>query len=182
MLGLVIVLLLFSALRPRTFLTIDNLQIMLVQTAVVGTAALGMTMIIVAGGIDLSVGSTIALVTVTVAMLLRQQIWGIGAAAGGVAAAALVGVVIGLLVTQLRLPPFIATLGLWGAVRGLAKGLADERTVIPPASGLDRLMEYKNVTTYYPQSESLVEAFRVLMQNLYQALVNGRILGLFSHV
>jgi ribose/xylose/arabinose/galactoside ABC-type transport system permease subunit len=89
--------------------------------------------------------------------------------------------VIGLLVTQLRLPPFIATLGLWGAVRGLAKGLADERTVIPPASGLDRLMEYKNVTTYYPQSESLVEAFRVLMQNLYQALVNGRILGLFSH-
>jgi ribose/xylose/arabinose/galactoside ABC-type transport system permease subunit len=44
--GLVFVFLLFAILRPKTFLTVDNMQIMLLQTAVVGTAALGMTMII----------------------------------------------------------------------------------------------------------------------------------------
>jgi ribose/xylose/arabinose/galactoside ABC-type transport system permease subunit len=181
MLGLIIVVVLFSLLRPRTFLTIDNLQIMLVQTAVVGTAALGMTMIIVSGGIDLSVGSTIALVTVVVALLLKAKVWAIGAAAGGVASAALVGLTIGLLVTQLRLPPFIATLGLWGAVRGIAKGLADERTVVAPGSGLDRIMEYKNITAAYPQADSVAEAFRVLLSNLYHAIVSGKIVGLFSH-
>ena len=54
-------------LRPRTFLTMDNLQIMLEQTAVVGIAALGMTLIIISGGIDLSIGSNIALCTVAIA-------------------------------------------------------------------------------------------------------------------
>ena len=55
---------------PHTFLTADNFQIMLLQTAVVGTAALGMTLIIISGGIDLSIGSNIALCTVAIALLL----------------------------------------------------------------------------------------------------------------
>jgi ribose transport system permease protein len=155
--------------------------VMLMQTAVVGTAALGMTMIIVSGGIDLSVGSNIALVTVVVAMVTQKNIGGFGSTVAGVGAAALVGVVIGLLVTQLRLAPFIATLGLWGAVRGVAKGLADEHTVVPKPTSLDRFMEYKNITSYYPQGDGIVEATRVLFQNLYTATVKGKILGLFTH-
>ena len=60
-LGLLFVAGLFGILRPAEFLTLDNLELILLQTAVVGTAALGMTLIIVSGGIDLSVGSNIAL-------------------------------------------------------------------------------------------------------------------------
>src|SRR5258708_29755013 len=66
--GLAFVVGLFAILRPRTFLTADNFQIMLLQTAVVGTAALGMTLIIISGGIDLSIGSNIPLYTVALAL------------------------------------------------------------------------------------------------------------------
>src|SRR5262249_2845810 len=83
--GLVFVVALFALLRPRTFPTVDNFQIMLLQTAVVGTAALGMTLIIASGGIDLSIGSNIALCTVTVALLLKQDVPPLLAALGGVA-------------------------------------------------------------------------------------------------
>src|SRR4051812_42361748 len=68
--GLAFVFALFAALRPRTFVTTINLQIMMLQTAVVATAALGMTVIIISAGIDLSVGSVVALSTVAIAVLL----------------------------------------------------------------------------------------------------------------
>src|SRR5687767_11614793 len=72
LIGLAFVFALFAILRPRTFLTIDNLELMLLHTVVVGIAALGMTLIIISGGIDLSVGSTLALCTVVVALLLNR--------------------------------------------------------------------------------------------------------------
>lgn len=133
LLGLVFVIIVFGSLRPHTFLTRGNFEVMLLQTAVVGTAALGMTLVIISGGIDLSVGANIALSTVVIALLLRAGVPPIFAAAGGVAAGASVGFLIGGLVTRLRLTPFIVTLGMWGAVRGLAKGLAAEQMVF--ASG-----------------------------------------------
>src|SRR3954467_162190 len=74
LIGLVFVIALFSALRFNTFFTLGNFELILRQTAVVGTAALGMTLIIIAGGIDLSVGSAIALVVVTVALLMPHQV------------------------------------------------------------------------------------------------------------
>jgi len=70
--GLAVVVLLFAALRPGQFATSGNLEIMLLQTAVVATAALGMTLVIASGGIDLSVGAQIALATVTLATLLAR--------------------------------------------------------------------------------------------------------------
>ncbi len=105
---------------------------MLMETAVVGTAALGMTLIIISGGIDLSVGSTIALTTVVVALLLQQGWPAWAAALGGTAAGTAAGLLIGLLVTGLRLAPFIVTLGTWGAYRGLATGLAKKISSVPP--------------------------------------------------
>src|SRR3954468_17526424 len=70
LIGLVFVVALFSALRFNSFFTLSNFELILRQTAVVGTASLGMTLIIIAGGIDLSVGSAIALVTVCVALFM----------------------------------------------------------------------------------------------------------------
>ncbi|MBM4050761.1 MAG: ABC transporter permease, partial [Planctomycetes bacterium] len=140
LLGLIFVFALFSALRPQKFPRADNLEIMLLQTAVVGTGALGMTIVIVSGGIDLSVGSQIALCTVCIGSLLREGASAWAAALGGVAVGLACGALIGTLVTRLKLPPFIVTLGLWGALRGAAKGLAHEQMVVAPSTWLNRLL------------------------------------------
>jgi ribose transport system permease protein len=138
--GLAFVFALFTALRPHQFPTADNLQIMMLQTAVVATAALGMTLIIVSGGIDLSVGSVIALTTVVIALLLNHGAGPWLAAAGGVAAAAACGAANGVLITRLRLMPFIVTLGMWGTLRGVAKGLAHEQMIVAPDTWLSQLL------------------------------------------
>jgi len=138
--GLAAVLLLFAALRPAQFATSANAEIMLLQTAVVATAALGMTLVIVSGGIDLSVGSQIALATVTLASLLARGWSPAAAALAAVACGAVVGCLIGGLVAGLRLPPFIVTLGMWGGLRGLAKGLAGETMVVAPTTWLNDLL------------------------------------------
>jgi ribose/xylose/arabinose/galactoside ABC-type transport system permease subunit len=138
--GLILVFTLFAVLRPRTFLTVDNLQIMMLQTAVVGTAALGMTMVIISGGIDLSVGSAIALSVVTVGLLLDRNISPVMAALGGVLMGTVCGAIIGMLITRLRLAPFIVTLGMLGILRGTAKGLVNETPVYPPGTWLNTLL------------------------------------------
>jgi len=141
LIGLVFVVVLFAVLRPKTFLAVDNFQIMLMQTTVVATAALGMTLIIISGAIDLSIGSNIALCTVAVALLLAHGVPPVLAAIGGILVSSACGLLIGLLVTRLHLTPFIVTLGMWGAVRGVAKGLANEQIVPAPSSWLGGLMQ-----------------------------------------
>jgi ribose/xylose/arabinose/galactoside ABC-type transport system permease subunit len=140
LIGLAFVFVLFSALRWEKFPRADNLEIMLLQTAVVGTAALGMTIVIISGGIDLSVGSVIALSTITIALLLSHGVPPLLAALGGVATGSLCGLFIGTLITRLKLTPFIVTLGMWGALRGAAKGLAGEQMVMAPGTWLNNLL------------------------------------------
>lgn len=140
-LGLVAVCALFAALRFDTFVTRDNFAIILQQTAVIGVAALGMTLVIVSGGIDLSVGSIIALATVVIALLIQQGASPLMAALGGVGVAAACGAVSGLLITRLRLLPFVVTLGMMGALRGAAKGAAGEQPVYPDETWLNGLMQ-----------------------------------------
>ena len=139
LIGLALVTLAFGALVGPQFFAAANLELMARQTAIVCVAALGMTMIIVSGGIDLSVGSIVALATVVTALLLRHT-GPLAAALGAVAAGALCGVLNGLLVTRLRVVPFIVTLGTMLLVRGAAKGLADERRVEAPITWLNDLL------------------------------------------
>lgn len=139
-LGLIAVLILFSALRPKTFATFDNFQLILLQTAVVGIAAIGATLIIVSGGIDLSIGSNIALCTVVVAKLLNAGASPLVAGLGGIIMGGLCGVLISLLITKGKLTPFIVTLGAWGALRGAAKGLANETVVSAQPTWLNSLL------------------------------------------
>lgn len=141
LLGLAAVCVLFAALRFDTFVTRDNFSIIFQQTAVIGVAALGMTLIIVAGGIDLSVGSIIALGTVVIALLLQKGVSPLLAALGGIGVSACCGAVSGLLITRLRLLPFVVTLGMMGALRGAAKGVANEQPVYPDESWLNSLMQ-----------------------------------------
>jgi ribose transport system permease protein len=138
--GLAVVALLFGILVGPQFFAPANLELMARQTAIVCMAALGMTVVIAAGGIDLSVGSVIALTTVVIALLLRANVGPVAAALGAVAAGALCGAINGVLITQLKVVPFIVTLGTLLVVRGAAKGLAEERRIEAPATWLNDLL------------------------------------------
>ncbi|MHC4719428.1 MAG: ABC transporter permease [Planctomycetota bacterium] len=129
-LALVVVYGLFALIAPASFRTSRNMETIARQTTIVGMAALGMTLVIICGGIDLSVGSVVALSTVVIAWLL--QYGGVGpvtAAVGGVAAAAFFGLISGILITRLRVVPFIVTLGMMLVVRGTAKGIGRNQKI-----------------------------------------------------
>jgi len=128
-LGLLFVFALFGVLRPDPFLTAINLRTVATQTVIVGLATLGMTLVIVSGGIDLSVGSNIALACVVTAVALNAGAPPWLAAASGALAGAALGLLNGLIVTGLKIVPFIVTLGTLGIARGLAKWLGNEETV-----------------------------------------------------
>jgi ribose/xylose/arabinose/galactoside ABC-type transport system permease subunit len=141
--GLALVAVVFGALIGPQFFAAANLELMARQTVIVCVAALGMTMVIVSGGIDLSVGSIVALSTVVTALFLRHDGSAGGAvvaALGAVGAGALCGALNGVLITQLRVVPFIVTLGTMLLVRGAAKGLSDERRLEAPITWLNDLL------------------------------------------
>jgi len=139
-LGLVLVAVIFGVLVGGQFFAPGNIELMARQAAIVCMAALGMTVVIATGGIDLSVGSIISLSTVAIAMALRAEYSPLMAAAIGIAAAAICGVVNGVVITQLRVVPFIVTLGTMLIVRGAAKGLAEERRIEAPFTWLNDLL------------------------------------------
>ncbi|MBA3974275.1 MAG: ribose ABC transporter permease [Candidatus Solibacter sp.] len=108
------------ALATPHFLTGMNLASLFRQTAVINIMALGVTLVIVAGGIDLSVGSMMALASLLGCMAMER---GSGIAVGilaGVAAGAAFGLANGVIITRMKLNPFIVTLGALGIYRGLA--------------------------------------------------------------
>jgi ribose transport system permease protein len=143
LLGLAAVALVFGALIGPQFFRAANLELMARQTVIVCVAALGMTMIVVSGGIDLSVGSVVALSTVVTALLLQDHGTAGGAlfaAAAAVFAGALCGALNGVLITQLRVAPFIVTLGTMLLIRGAAKGMSGERRLEAPATWLNDLL------------------------------------------
>ena len=132
--GLALVIALFSippAIRS-TFLSLDNFRGVATQTIITGLGALGMTLIIISGGIDLSVGSVFALTSVLVALLLNAHWPPILAVIAAVLLGSLTGAINGSLITGLRVTPFIVTLGTLGIARGCASWLANEQAVNAP--------------------------------------------------
>src|SRR5262245_24437618 len=99
--GLLFVCIVFGLLVGPQFFRAGNLELIARQTAIVAVAALGMTIVIASGGIDLSVGSVVSLSTITIALTLRSGMHPLGAALAGVAAGAVCGLCSGLLVTRL---------------------------------------------------------------------------------
>jgi ribose/xylose/arabinose/galactoside ABC-type transport system permease subunit len=124
---LVVVLAMFAAfsLTSEAFLTVGNAENLLKQMAVIGVLGIGMTLIVLVGGIDLSVGSVVLLSgTVTATLLTAGVSTSLGMSAG-IAASMLVGAINGCLVEFLRINPVIVTLGTLIAVRGLAQLILD---------------------------------------------------------
>lgn len=111
------------------FLTPSNLLNVLRQATINGIIAVGMTYVILTAGIDLSVGSVVALSTVVTASLLQS---GLPVAIGvlaGLGLGALLGLVNGLVIARARIPPFVATLGMMTVARGLALTFTQGRPI-----------------------------------------------------
>jgi ribose transport system permease protein len=120
-----------------SFLMPSNLRNIASQIAIIAVLAVGMTLVIITGGIDLSVGSLIALASVVTALLIRDAAAGteatpaamFGCCLAGVAATAAVGLASGLLVTRFAVPPFIVTLAMMFVASGLAFRITESQSV-----------------------------------------------------
>jgi ribose transport system permease protein len=111
------------------FLTVSNLLNVAQQTSINAIIAVGLTFVIISGGIDLSVGSIVAFSGVVMASLLQRAVPVPVAIAAGLATGLGCGLINGVLITLGRLPPFIATLGLMSVARGGALLYTDGRPV-----------------------------------------------------
>jgi len=133
-----VVLVVFGTLRyGENFATGFNLSSFTGDTAKYGLVALGMTFVIMTGGIDLSVGSVVALGGVVAIKVSEHGL--LPGLLAGTAAGAAVGAVNGLLITRLRLQPFIVTLATLLAVRGLALTLAGTRAAVAAPGDFQKL-------------------------------------------
>lgn len=129
--GLIVLLIIFG-ISNKNFLTTSNILNVIVQTTPILLIAIGQTYVLITGGIDLSIGSNIALAGIVTAMLMKSGMPIFLAIIIGLLSTIIIGAVNGVLVTYGKLPPFIVTLGTMTAVRGitltLTKGI--------PISGL----------------------------------------------
>jgi len=117
----------FGFARYATFLTSENLLNVLRQNSMVGLVALGMTFVILTGGIDLSVGALLATAGVVAGALSPRGT--VIAIAGGVGTAAVLGMLNGLVIAKARIQPFVVTLAMMIAARGIALAATNEQSV-----------------------------------------------------
>ncbi len=117
----------FGTMRYAPFATPENLLNVLRQNSMLGMVALGMTLVILTGGIDLSVGAMLAVAGIVAATLSSQGTF--MAIVGGLGAGALLGLINGLVITKARMQPFIVTLAMMIAARGVALGFTGENSV-----------------------------------------------------
>lgn len=150
--ALILELIIFESIGRRQgfsgFIAYENLIRILDQSAIYGVMAVGMTFVIITGGIDLSVGSVVAFGGVLCAMVVQwggdplwcwmPLAWLTALLAGGA-----VGTSIGLLVTRLAIPPFIATLAFMSSLRGLGNIFTDGKPISPLPDGYTFLGRYQ---------------------------------------
>ncbi|HYF35327.1 MAG TPA: ABC transporter permease, partial [Prosthecobacter sp.] len=123
--------------RWPTFLKLENLMNIANQIAIIAILAIGMTMVIITGGIDLSVGSLLALAAVVATWLIREYggaqeagaVTMVAACAGAVMVTGLVGGMSGVLTTRFGLPPFIVTLAVMLMASGLAYTISENQSI-----------------------------------------------------
>lgn len=114
--------------RPHSFFNAANGLLILKYSSIYGIAAIGAALVIISGGIDLAPGATIALVSVITGYLFVPAGWPLlPSAAAGLLVGAMTGMLSGLLIVYVGLPPFIATLGVMGIARGLAFIITEAR-------------------------------------------------------
>ena len=167
---------LFLSLATDTFFSVRNFLNILDQITVIGIIAVGMTFVILIAGIDLSVGSVLALAMMVLGYLNVEAGLPMGVAiAGALAAAAVAGLVSGLLITEFKVPPFIATLAMMSIARGLANMITNGSQIIgfPPWFNMGAIIRYGGVLTMTVAVMLVVFVVAVLFQRFREG---GRVL------
>lgn len=119
----------FFSFSSPYFFTLDNFLTIGLQTAVIGIIAIGMTYVIITGGIDLSVGSILAFSGMITGLAIQKGIPMLLAIICGLIAGTICGVVNGLCISKANIPPFISTLGLMMTLRGLSLTLTNGQPI-----------------------------------------------------
>ncbi len=176
--GLLLVIAIFSALpevRDR-FLRAANFRSVATQSVIVALGALGMTLVIIGGGIDLSAASNIALASVISAHAINQGESPLAGLVLGVLAGGLVGFVNGGLITRLKLVPFIVTMGMMGIARGAAKWIAGNQKIDAPLTWVNDLMAKSPKPSWLLMAPGIwiMIVFAVLMAVVLRSTVFGR--------
>lgn len=117
--GLILLSLIFGFMSDK-FFSVDNLLTVALQSAIIAIIAIGQTYVIITTGIDLSIGSNIALAGIVAAILMTSGVAVPIAVIGGLLSGCLVGLINGLIVVYGNIPPFIVTLGTMSIVRGVS--------------------------------------------------------------
>jgi ribose transport system permease protein rbsC len=134
-----IIMIIFFSITSSQFFSITNFMTIALQTAIIGIIAIGMTFVIITGGIDLSVGSIVAFSGVIMGMAMKAGIPTILAIILGLVSGVVCGIINGLLVSKANLPPFITTLGLMMITRGLVLAITNGIPVSGLNDGFDKL-------------------------------------------
>lgn len=138
-----------SEVRP-SFLTVGNFKLIFTQSVIVSIAALGMTMIIISGGIDLSAGAAIALTSVASAIILAHNSSPALAIVGALVVGGLLGLLNGVIISAFDMMPFIVTLGSMGIARGVALWISGSQTVAVPDTWVNKIMERQQIEQFFP--------------------------------
>ncbi|MCB0047223.1 MAG: ribose ABC transporter [Caldilineaceae bacterium] len=140
------ILIIFFSFTGKGFLSLTNFQNILANMSILAILAFGQTFVIITAGIDLSTGYIMGMVSVVSALIMRSMapdipLWIVILAglAVGIFAALIAGLVNGLLIARLNVPPFIATLGMFGIARGVGFLLSDGMPVPIMRQGLGRI-------------------------------------------
>ena len=127
--ALILLLVVFSLASPN-FFQFDNIVGILLATAVNGVLALGVTYVIVTGGIDLSLGTVMTLSAVMTGVFVTNWQWPVAVGVvGGILTGTAAGFVNGIVIAKLKVPPFIATLGMLNVAKGLALVISHLRPI-----------------------------------------------------
>jgi len=170
--GLAVLCVVLWAATPH-FLTISNLLNVLEQTSINAIVAVGMTFVIISGGIDLSVGSVLAVAGIALALALEGRAPAPAAIILALATGTACGLANGLLITFGRLPPFIATLGMMSVARGAALMLAEGRPISGFSEGF-RALATARVLTIVPAPVLLTAVVYLVAHFVLNHTVFGR--------
>lgn len=174
-LGTLLLMILFFSLTNRYFFTVDNLVSILLSTCVNGVLAIGVTFVIITGGIDLSIGTVMTFSAVLAGLAATTAglpLWVVILV--GILTGALCGLITGLLVSELKIPPFIATLGMMMVTRGLSLVLSGAKPIY-----FDAAFGNISLGTWIPNIPNAVLWFALLAFLAYYIL-NKTILGRYN--
>jgi ribose transport system permease protein len=161
----------FLTFATDSFFSVRNFLNILDQVTVIGIIAVGMTFVILLGGIDLSVGSVLALAMMVLGYLNVEVGLSMGVAIpAAITAAAVAGLISGFLITEFKVPPFIATLAMMSIARGLASMITNGSQIIgfPAWFNLGAIIRYGGLLTMTVAVMFVVFAVALLFQHFRQ--------------